>query len=58
MKLRKACCLSPFTEVAGNRQEAFHRERECSESKSRVLDIEDISWMAEQGFAGWIGNRR
>jgi hypothetical protein len=34
MKLRKAWKLSPFTEVT--------EERKCSESKSRVLDLEDI----------------
>jgi hypothetical protein len=54
MKLRKAGYLSPFTEVAGEGREAFHRERDCSESKSRVLDLEDICWMWEQGFVGWI----
>jgi hypothetical protein len=45
MKFRKAIYLSPFTEVAGKGQEAFHRERECSENESRVLDLEDICWM-------------
>jgi hypothetical protein len=47
MKVRKARYLSLFTEVAGKGPEAFHREREYSESKSRVLDFEDICWMRE-----------
>jgi hypothetical protein len=44
MKLRKIHHLSPFTEVSGKVREAFRPEREYSESKSRVLDVEDISW--------------
>jgi hypothetical protein len=55
MKLRKASYFSPFTEVAGKGRKAFHRETECSERKSRVLDFEDICWMGAEGFAGWIG---
>jgi hypothetical protein len=47
MKLRKARYLSPFTEVAGKGRQAFDREKECPESKSRVLDLEDICWMGE-----------
>jgi hypothetical protein len=39
MKLRKARYLSPFAEVAGKGQEAILRERKCSESKLRVLDL-------------------
>jgi hypothetical protein len=42
MKLRKAWYLSPFTQVAEKRPKAFHREREGSESESRVFDVEDI----------------
>jgi hypothetical protein len=49
--------ISPFTEVAGKGREVFHRERECPESKSKVLDLEGICWMGESGFAGWIGAR-
>jgi serine/threonine protein kinase len=40
MKLRKTRYFSPFTEVTGKGREAFHRGRECSESKSRVLHLE------------------
>jgi hypothetical protein len=47
MKLEKARYLSLFTEVAGKGREAFHRERECWESKSKVLDLADIGWMEE-----------
>jgi hypothetical protein len=50
MKLKKGQYLSPFTEVVGKGQEAFHREKECSESKSGVLDLGDICWMGEEGF--------
>jgi hypothetical protein len=57
MKLRKARYLSRFTEVAGKGQEAFHRDREWSESKSRVLEFEDIYCIGESVFAGWIGPR-
>jgi hypothetical protein len=52
MKLKKVRYLSPCTEVAGK-----GREKECSESKSRVLDLEGICWMEEYGFTGWIGAR-
>jgi hypothetical protein len=55
MKLRKALYLSPFTEVAGKGRGVFGGERDCSESKSRVLDLEDICRMREPGFAGRIG---
>jgi hypothetical protein len=47
LKLKKARYLSPFTEVAGKGGEAFHRKRECSESKSRVFDLEEFFWMGE-----------
>jgi hypothetical protein len=47
MKLKKARYLSPFAEVARKGREAVLRERKCSESKSRVPDIEDICWMRE-----------
>jgi hypothetical protein len=57
MKLRKVRWLSPCTELAGKGRQAFHRERKRTESKARALDLEDICWMAEQGFAGWIGAR-
>jgi hypothetical protein len=57
MKLRKAWYLSPFTNMTGKGREAFHREREWSESKPRVLELEAICWMREQGFAGWMGAR-
>jgi hypothetical protein len=49
--------LSPFTEVVGKGQETFYRERECSESKSRVLDIEAIYCMGKQNLASWMGAR-
>jgi hypothetical protein len=48
MKLRKAEYLSLFPEVGGKGREAFHREREYSENKSRVLDLEDICWMGSR----------
>jgi hypothetical protein len=48
MKLRNAWYLSPFTEVARKGPEAFHRERERSESKSRGLDLEEIYWMGSR----------
>jgi hypothetical protein len=54
MKLRKARYPSPFTEVAGKGGEAFHRERECLESESRVPDLENICSAGEYRFAGWI----
>jgi hypothetical protein len=57
MKLGKARYLSSFTEVPGKGRESFHQERECSESKSRMRDLEDFCWMGEVGFAGWIGAR-
>jgi hypothetical protein len=57
MKLMKVWHISPFTEVAGKKRETFHWERECSESKSRVFDLEGIYWMGKSGFAGWIGAR-
>jgi hypothetical protein len=57
MKLRKARYLSPCTKEAGKGREAFHWERECSEGKWRVLELENICWMGEEGFAGWIGAR-
>jgi hypothetical protein len=47
MKLRKQQDLAPFTEVAEKGQEICHRKRDCSESKSRVLGLEDICWMGE-----------
>jgi hypothetical protein len=57
MKLMKARQLSAFTELAGKGRETLLREKQCPESKSRVFDLEDIYWMAEQRFAGWIGAR-
>jgi hypothetical protein len=44
MKLRKAWDLFSFTEVAGKGREAFHREREYSESKLRLIGLENSSW--------------
>jgi hypothetical protein len=41
-ELWKAWFNSPFAEVAGKGREAFHVEREYSESKSRVFDLENI----------------
>jgi hypothetical protein len=55
MTLSKAGYLSPFTEVAGKGRKAFHRERGCLESKSRLFDFEDICEMGEYGFPGWTG---
>jgi hypothetical protein len=57
-KVRKARYISLFTEVAEKGREAFHRERECPEAKSKMLDLEDIFWMGESGFAGWIGAKK
>jgi hypothetical protein len=45
MELRKIHHFSPFIEVAGKGREPVRPEREYSESKSRVLDLEDICWM-------------
>jgi hypothetical protein len=57
MTLRKARYLSPFTEVAEKGGGSFHRERECSESKSKVLDLEDPGGKGEYRLAGWIRAR-
>jgi hypothetical protein len=47
MKVRTAQYFSLFSEVAGKGREPFDWEREYSESRSKVLDFEDIYWMGE-----------
>jgi hypothetical protein len=44
----------PFSLYQGGRKgmRTLHREREYSESKSRVLDFEDICWMGDEKFTG------
>jgi hypothetical protein len=56
IKLRRARYLSPFTEVAAKGREAFHRERERSESKLRLPGLEEICRMESRDLL--VGSER